>query len=189
MPTGLAPESIQFDSQDGWDVKEPRYQLRPETIESLYIMYSITNHEVYRHWAWRIFKSIELHCKTEVAFSGITDVRDVPATQDNKMESYVMAETFKYLWLLFDDYAGSLLPLNKYVFNTEAHPIKRFDLKLEEWMKNVEPNEQMYVEGFGNNNNNNNNNINNAQANNIINNDIPGQENFNIDPNSNRQVA
>ena len=35
------------------------------------------------------------------------------------------AETVKYLYLLFDpDYP---VPLEKYVFNTEAHPLGRFD--------------------------------------------------------------
>lgn len=41
------------------------------------------------------------------------------------MESFVLAETVKYLYLLFDpDYP---IPLEKYVFNTEAHPLGRFD--------------------------------------------------------------
>ena len=41
------------------------------------------------------------------------------------MESFVLAETVKYLYLLFDpDY---LIPLETYVFNTEAHPLGRFE--------------------------------------------------------------
>ena len=35
-----------------------------------------------------------------------------------------MAETLKYLFLLFSD-DETLLPLDKYVFNTEAHPLIR----------------------------------------------------------------
>lgn len=131
-PTGLAPESIQFD-ENGWHVKEPRYQLRPETIESLFILFSVTQNEEYRRWAWNIFENIEKHCRTEVAFSGIKDVRDIPTEKDNKMESFVMAETFKYLFLLFDDYAMSALKLNQFVFNTEAHPIQIFDLQAYPW--------------------------------------------------------
>merc|ERR1712087_69190 len=87
-------------------------------------MGSLTGQNIYRTWAWNIFESIEKHCKTEVAFSGIEDVTEIPARQDNQMQSYVMAETFKYLFLTFDDYAASLLPLSQYVFNTEAHPIR-----------------------------------------------------------------
>merc|ERR1712228_148519 len=123
MPTGLAPESIEF-NDDSWNPKEMKYQLRPETVESLFVLYSLTGHEIYRTWAWNIFESIEKHCKTDVAFSGIEDVTEIPAKQDNQMQSYVMAETFKYLYLLFDDYAAGLLPLNEFVFNTEAHPIR-----------------------------------------------------------------
>eukprot|EP01083_Nonionella_stella_P289881 986443_1 len=123
MPTGLAPESIQF-NHDSWEPKEMKYQLRPETLESLFIMWSLTGNDEYREWAWNIFESIQKHCKTDVAYSGIEDVTVIPAKQDNQMQSYVMAETFKYLFLLFDDYAAKLLPLDKFVFNTEAHPIR-----------------------------------------------------------------
>lgn len=44
------------------------------------------------------------------------------------MESFWFAETLKYLYLLFDD--TNKFPLDKYVFNTEAHPFPRFDLGL-----------------------------------------------------------
>jgi len=123
MPTGLAPESIEF-SDGEWNPKEMKYQLRPETVESLFILYSLTGNEQYRQWAWSIFESIEKHCRTEVAYSGIKDVTEIPAKPDNQMQSYVMAETFKYLYLMFDEYAAKLLPLNEFVFNTEAHPIR-----------------------------------------------------------------
>ncbi|ETO22214.1 hypothetical protein RFI_14988, partial [Reticulomyxa filosa] len=116
-----------FDNK-GWYAKEHHYQLRPETIESLYIMFSVTGNEQYREWGWTIFQSIQQYCRTEVAYSGINDVRDMPPTQDNKMESFVMAETFKYLYLLFDEHAGSLIPFSEFVFNTEAHPIRKFKL-------------------------------------------------------------
>lgn len=36
------------------------------------------------------------------------------------MESFFLAETLKYLYLLFSD--NDLLPLDQIVFNTEAHP-------------------------------------------------------------------
>ena len=123
MPTGLAPESISFD-EHSWSVKESKYQLRPETLESLFILYSLTGKEEYREWAWKIFKAIETHCKTKYAFSGLVDVRRVDAGYDDQMQSYVMAETFKYLYLMFDARAAASIPLDQYVFNTEAHPIR-----------------------------------------------------------------
>ena len=135
QPTGLAPESIEF-SDDEWNAKDMKYQLRPETVESLFILYSLTGNEQYRQWAWGIFESIEKHCRTEVAYSGIKDVTEIPAKPDNQMQSYVMAETFKYLYLMFDEYAAKLLPLNEYVFNTEAHPVRIiFDINDYKWYR------------------------------------------------------
>ena len=40
----------------------------------------------------------------------------------DKLESFFLAETLKYLYLLFSD-DKDLLPLDKWVFNTEAHPL------------------------------------------------------------------
>lgn len=44
---------------------------------------------------------------------------------DGKLHSFVIAETLKYFYLLFDERKGedAPLPLTKWVFNTEAHPV------------------------------------------------------------------
>lgn len=39
-------------------------------------------------------------------------------------DSYFLAETLKYLYLLFLD--DDIVPLEKWVFNTEAHPLPVF---------------------------------------------------------------
>ena len=39
--------------------------------------------------------------------------------------SYALAETFKYLYLIFLDHDP--LPMDKWVFNTEAHPFPIFE--------------------------------------------------------------
>ncbi len=44
---------------------------------------------------------------------------------DDKMDSFFLAETLKYLYLLFSE--PSLIPLDEYVFNTEAHPFRMFN--------------------------------------------------------------
>ena len=41
---------------------------------------------------------------------------------DDNMESFFVAETLKYSYLLFS--SSDLVPLDEYVFNTEAHPLK-----------------------------------------------------------------
>lgn len=38
------------------------------------------------------------------------------------MESFFLGETLKYFYLLFSD-DSSLISLDEYVFNTEAHPL------------------------------------------------------------------
>ena len=52
----------------------------------------------------------------------LQDVNEVPVKQSNGMESFWIAETLKYLWLLFGP--DELLSLDDWVLNTEAHPLK-----------------------------------------------------------------
>lgn len=59
-----------------------------------------------------------------MATGGYTDLNDVtkiPPPSRDKQESFFLAETLKYLLLLFSD--DSVVPLTDYVFNTEAHPL------------------------------------------------------------------
>lgn len=46
----------------------------------------------------------------------------MPPGLANKMESFFVAETLKYFYLLFED-DPNVLPLDEWVFNTEAHPL------------------------------------------------------------------
>jgi mannosyl-oligosaccharide alpha-1,2-mannosidase len=53
----------------------------------------------------------------------------VGVTPIDKLESFFFAETMKYLFLLFDPETPIDI-LNTHVFNTEAHPLRRFDAPL-----------------------------------------------------------
>ena len=78
--------------------------MRPETIESLFVLYRVTKKEIYRDWGWEIFKSIERYCKTPTAYTGLKDVNNVEESSwNNSMQSFFFAETLKYLYLLFSD--------------------------------------------------------------------------------------
>ncbi|KAF9431294.1 mannosyl-oligosaccharide alpha-1,2-mannosidase [Podila epigama] len=101
--------------------------LRPETVESLFYMWRLTGDEQYRHWGWNIFEAIERYSKVPTGgFSSIRDVRRQNNVQfSDKMETFFLAETLKYLYLLFGP--DDVLPLDKYVFNTEAHPLPIFN--------------------------------------------------------------
>lgn len=130
METGLSPEIAHFSLQpsEGQDVvvkpADRHNLLRPETVESLFYMYRFTKDSKYRDWGWDILQSFNKYTKVPGGgYTSINNVRDPanPAPRD-KMESFFLGETLKYLFLLFSDDA-ELLSLDKYVFNTEAHPL------------------------------------------------------------------
>ncbi|KAK7143301.1 hypothetical protein R3I93_014455 [Phoxinus phoxinus] len=130
METGLSPEiahfNLQYQSGRDIDVKpaDRHNLLRPETVESLFYMYRFTNDSRYRDWGWDILQSFNKHTRVPSGgYTSIGNVRDPlnPAPRD-KMESFFLGETLKYLFLLFSE-DTELLSLDKYVFNTEAHPL------------------------------------------------------------------
>ncbi|GAA5824425.1 hypothetical protein JCM10212_000785 [Sporobolomyces blumeae] len=104
---------------------DARNILRPETVESLFVAYRLTGDPVYREWGWTIFQAFVQHCKLpEGGFASVLDVDQVPVEYEDRMETFWISETLKYLLLLFS--GPDLIPLDKYVFNTEAHPLPIF---------------------------------------------------------------
>jgi mannosyl-oligosaccharide alpha-1,2-mannosidase len=106
-------------------IPDRRYILRPEVIESVFMMYRVTGEHEYTEHAWTMFKSIEEATKTELANTAVWDVtvaEEKPRAVDS-MESFWMGETLKYFYLIFSD--PELISLDEYVFNTEAHPLRR----------------------------------------------------------------
>ncbi|KAH8666478.1 glycoside hydrolase family 47 protein [Xylariales sp. PMI_506] len=104
--------------------RDPRYILRPEAIESLFILYRITGSEDLRELAWEMFQNITEATETDLANSAIKDVTTRGKTEkEDSMESFWLAETLKYFYLIFSppDY----ISLDEFVFNTEAHPLRR----------------------------------------------------------------
>ncbi|KAF0687615.1 Aste57867_20598 [Aphanomyces stellatus] len=129
MYSKLAPEIAYFSttSTDGPDIQVHAQDafnlLRPETVESLMLLYRITGDATYREWGTVIFNAFEKHCKMDQG--GYSSVHHVDTTTPTKgfrpeMESFFMAETLKYFYLLYSD--ENVVPLDKFVFNTEAHP-------------------------------------------------------------------
>uniref|UniRef100_A0A674P3D8 alpha-1,2-Mannosidase n=1 Tax=Takifugu rubripes TaxID=31033 RepID=A0A674P3D8_TAKRU len=122
--TKLGPEAFRFD--DGGEATATRlndryYILRPEVIESYMYMWRLTHDPKYREWGWEAVQALEQHCRVEFGFSGIRDVYTTAVSHDNMQQSFFLSETLKYLYLLFSD--DDLLPLEDWVFNTEAHPL------------------------------------------------------------------
>ncbi|KAF2831989.1 mannosyl-oligosaccharide 1,2-alpha-mannosidase [Ophiobolus disseminans] len=100
---------------------------RPETVESLFYMWRITGDEMYREWGWEMFEAFVKWTKVEDegGFTSVGDVMVVPPPKRDNMESFWLAETLKYFYLLFGP--DDILPLDQIVLNTEAHPFPRFD--------------------------------------------------------------
>jgi len=123
METGLAPEITRLNSEGFEDDSGSMHNLlRPETVESLFILWRTTHDWKYREQGWRIMMAFEKFSRVQFGYSGIRDVSSVPVVHDDAMPSFFTAETMKYLYLLFSD--DSLLPLTDWVFTTEAHPVR-----------------------------------------------------------------
>ncbi|KAI1213947.1 glycoside hydrolase family 47 protein [Annulohypoxylon truncatum] len=105
-------------------ITQAKYILRPEAIESVFILYRITGRPDLLESAWAMFEAIEKNTKTPLANAALSDVTvasNPPKT--DSMESFWMGETLKYFYLIFSE--PDLISLDEWVFNTEAHPFKR----------------------------------------------------------------
>ncbi|KAF2015514.1 glycoside hydrolase family 47 protein [Aaosphaeria arxii CBS 175.79] len=105
---------------------DPRFLLRPEAIESVFILYRITGDHELLEAAWRMFDAIRTATKTEFAYSSIADVtapKGLPTKKLDSCESFWMSETLKYFYLIFSE--PHVVSLDEYVLNTEAHPLRR----------------------------------------------------------------
>jgi Glycosyl hydrolase family 47 len=125
MNTGISAEFVQFSNGEDFQVGRgaPHYLLRPEAVESFFILSQLTGDPVYREWGWEVFQSIEKYCKTKFAYGALSNVQDTNGQPRDSMESFFLAETIKYLYLLQDP-DTEIDVLHKHVFNTEAHPLR-----------------------------------------------------------------
>jgi mannosidase alpha-like ER degradation enhancer 2 len=115
---GIEPEVLDYRTME---IKHPGYQLRPEIIESAWYLHRATHDDRYLMMGKTFFDSLVAHCRTEAGYTTLKSV--VTMEKSDLMPSYFLAETLKYLYLLFAPDAA--LDLDKVVFNTEAHPLKR----------------------------------------------------------------
>lgn len=145
-PTGLAPEIVVFNDPesveanhfnskdtDWWISPTKDFAIkpldahnlqRPETVESIMILYHITKDNKYRQWGAEILDSFIkhscIHCDepNSITYTSLDNMIKIPTKKKDNLESFWIAETLKYLYLLFQDDFN----LTEIVFNTEAHP-------------------------------------------------------------------
>ncbi|CAE8702683.1 unnamed protein product, partial [Polarella glacialis] len=127
-PSGLSPEYVHFNVNggEGHDMSipgdAPHNLLRPEAAEAIYYMWYYTGDPKYRAWAHQMFVPFTKYAKARFGFSAVADVRLVPPPQRDSQESFWLAETLKYFYLIFAP--RSTISLEEWVFNTEAQPMR-----------------------------------------------------------------
>jgi mannosidase alpha-like ER degradation enhancer 2 len=115
---GIEPELLDYRRMT---IVHPGYQLRPEIVESAYTLHHLTHDPRYRQMGTTFFADLVRHCRTEDGYTVLKSV--VTKEKGDRMHSFLLAETLKYLYLLFSP--DEALDLGKVVFNTEAHPLRR----------------------------------------------------------------
>lgn len=114
---GIEPEELDYRSMR---VLAPGYALRPEIVESTYYLHHYTHDPKYLAMGRTMFEDFVTYCRTAAGYAALESV--VTKQQRDDMQSYVLAETFKYYYLLFQPDA---LDFDNVTFNTEAHPLRR----------------------------------------------------------------
>eukprot|EP00096_Caligus_rogercresseyi_P008881 TRINITY_DN2893_c0_g2_i1.p1 TRINITY_DN2893_c0_g2~~TRINITY_DN2893_c0_g2_i1.p1 ORF type:complete len:862 (-),score=266.40 TRINITY_DN2893_c0_g2_i1:1746-4331(-) len=109
------PEAFTEDFQVHWG----QYFLRPEFVESTYMLYKATMDPHYLEVGKKVLRGIQSHAKTLCGYATIKDVRTLQ--KEDRMDSFVLAETFKYLYLLFAEDSDLPVDIDDFVFTTEAH--------------------------------------------------------------------
>jgi mannosyl-oligosaccharide alpha-1,2-mannosidase len=89
----------------------------------MFILYRITGDKRLQDRAWNMFNNIIAKTKTDIGHAVLEDCTVPNPVKKDRMESFWMAETLKYFYLIFAD--PDLISLDDYVLNTEAHPLRR----------------------------------------------------------------
>uniref|UniRef100_A0A2S2NC05 alpha-1,2-Mannosidase n=1 Tax=Schizaphis graminum TaxID=13262 RepID=A0A2S2NC05_SCHGA len=109
------PEAFTTDFQVHWG----QHPLRPEFLESTYFLYKATGDPHYLNVGRQVLNSLQKYARVECGFAAVKDVRTT--ANEDTMDSFVLAETFKYLYLLFAESEDLIINIDEYLFTTEGH--------------------------------------------------------------------
>jgi glycosyl hydrolase family 47 len=115
----VEPEEFDYRARK---ITSPGYPLRPEIVESTYYLYRYTKDQKYQRMGEQLWRDFVKYCRTDDGYAALKNVTTKEKT--DSMQSFLFAETFKYFYLLFAP--PETLDFDKVIFNTEAHPIKKF---------------------------------------------------------------
>ena len=149
-------ERVHLSSTHDYDVVDSHWHLRPEYVESLYVMWRLdgstsgdhakgcdsgssesggeepcavvattseTRRAEYRERGLRVLDAIERQCRTPSGYASVRFGRSGKAIHGERMESFFLSETLKYLFLLFSEPEHVPIDLERYVLTTEAHAL------------------------------------------------------------------
>ncbi len=114
----IEPEQLDYSTMEPVHLA---YHLRPEAMESAYYLYRLTGDPKYVEMGKKMFDSLVRYTRTEAGYAALANV--VTKEKADQMQSFFLAETLKYAYLLFAP-AGTL-DFDGVIFNTEAHPIAK----------------------------------------------------------------
>ena len=116
---GIEPEEYDYRARK---ITSPGYPLRPEIVESTYYLYHYTKDPRYLEMGQQLWRDFVKYCRTDDGYAALKNV--TTKEKSDSMQSFLFAETFKYFYLLFSP--PDTLDFDKVIFNTEAHPIRKF---------------------------------------------------------------
>ena len=111
---GIEPELFDYAKMEA---VSPGYQLRPEIVESAYVLHHYTKDPKYLEMGRTFLRALVTHTKVEAGHTSLRSV--ITKEKGDRMHSFWFAETLKYLYLLF---SPERLSFDDHIFNTEAHP-------------------------------------------------------------------
>ncbi|CAF3706209.1 unnamed protein product [Rotaria socialis] len=126
------PEAFTTDYRVHWK----SHPLRPEFVESTYFLYKATGDPHYLEVGRTIINNLEEHARVPCGYAALSDVST--GQKEDRMDSFVLAETFKYLYLLFDSTPHRFIDIDEFIFTTEGHllPLNILSFDINNTLKN-----------------------------------------------------
>ncbi|XP_039533036.1 ER degradation-enhancing alpha-mannosidase-like protein 3 isoform X3 [Pimephales promelas] len=109
------PEAFTTDFRVHW----AQHPLRPEFAESTYFLYKATRDPYYLEVGRTVLENLNRFARVPCGFAAMKDVRT--GSHEDRMDSFFLAEMFKYLFLLFAEEEDLPFNVEDYIFTTEAH--------------------------------------------------------------------